>query len=233
MNQDPSLIQAVASPGKRTMRPLIVLTTKMVRRTTTIPHILVKTCLLEPDAGPCRGNISMWYFDPANKTCSAFYWGGCQGNGNRFDKLSDCMGTCLSGPEFKDDKPRYCNLAFDYGWCFGADERYYYDRVWGTCKKTIYSGCGGNKNNFYSKETCDQVCRLGTFSFDVNTNKDDRMKKIVIINPNEYARHPPSSTDEPVSPGDEPTSPGDVPNSQNGGQVPSSPTASEWKIHNN
>ncbi|KAI5644491.1 kunitz/Bovine pancreatic trypsin inhibitor domain-containing protein [Phthorimaea operculella] len=118
-------------------------------------------------------------------------------------------------------RPRYCFLTFDYGWCFGADERYYYDRTWGVCKKTIYSGCGGNKNNFYSKEKCDDICRFGTDTLSrQKTTKGDGLKKILIVNPNDKAKKtpdlstpPPMAPDGPVATGD-----GPVPTSAGGGQ---------------
>lgn len=54
-------------------------------------------------------------------------------------------------------RPKFCALTYDYGYCFGALERWYYDNIWKMCKKTIYSGCGGNDNNFLYR---DQVSLL-------------------------------------------------------------------------
>ncbi|KAL0832325.1 hypothetical protein ABMA28_001761 [Loxostege sticticalis] len=81
-------------------------------------------------------------------------------------------------------RPRYCSLAFDYGFCFGAVQRYYYDKYWKVCKKTIYSGCGGNQNNFYNFDDCDQICRLGNAVDGERTTKGDGVKRKLIINPN-------------------------------------------------
>lgn len=58
--------------------------------------VLAKTCLLEPERGPCRADIKMYYFDPSTKNCTTFTWGGCQGNGNRFDTEDECTDYCLS-----------------------------------------------------------------------------------------------------------------------------------------
>lgn len=55
-----------------------------------------KTCLLTPEPGPCRADITMYYFEPSTNNCSTFTWGGCQGNGNRFDSEEECEDFCLS-----------------------------------------------------------------------------------------------------------------------------------------
>lgn len=36
------------------------------------------------------------YFDNSEKRCMPFYYGGCEGNGNRFDTLEDCQKSCPS-----------------------------------------------------------------------------------------------------------------------------------------
>ncbi|KAL0881934.1 hypothetical protein ABMA27_001693 [Loxostege sticticalis] len=149
-----------------------------------VPKVLQKMCLLKPHPGPCRGNIRQYYFDASKMNCSTFRWGGCQGNGNRFDRLSECLRACLSTGREPKARPRYCSLAFDYGFCFGAVQRYYYDKYWKVCKKTIYSGCGGNQNNFYNFDDCDQICRLGNAVDGETTTKGDGIKRKIIINPN-------------------------------------------------
>ncbi|XP_035441085.2 tissue factor pathway inhibitor-like [Spodoptera frugiperda] len=145
------------------------------------PTIASKTCLLIPDTGPCRSRISMWYFNSKDKECQTFEWGGCQGNGNRFDSKEACWDYCMTKPGKR--RPRYCNLAFDYGFCFGASQRYYYDSKWQVCKSALYSGCGGNKNNFYSREMCDQICRFGNKGVSKRTSTTGGGKKVIIINP--------------------------------------------------
>ncbi|KAJ8719195.1 hypothetical protein PYW07_016751 [Mythimna separata] len=155
-------------------------TVKIFKRIATPPHVyyttykpsvVSKTCMLIPEHGPCRDTLSMWYFDPGANDCQKFDWGGCQGNGNRFDNISACLNFCLS-KEGSKIRPRYCNLHFDYGFCFGSTTRWYYDPRWKVCKSTIYSGCGGNKNNFYNKEQCDQICRFGNGPIESPTRED-------------------------------------------------------------
>lgn len=48
-----------------------------------------------PMLGPCRANIGMYHFKPEEMDCVEFIWGGCQGNGNRFDTKEECLETCI------------------------------------------------------------------------------------------------------------------------------------------
>ncbi|XP_055944337.1 carboxypeptidase inhibitor SmCI-like [Argiope bruennichi] len=56
--------------------------------------------------------------------------------------------------------PSDCNLPKETGPCFGYFPRYYYDPKTNTCKKFIYGGCGGNRNNFWTQEECQDKCRV-------------------------------------------------------------------------
>ncbi|XP_045496946.1 carboxypeptidase inhibitor SmCI-like [Colias croceus] len=147
------------------------------------PEVIDKTCLLKPDIGPCRGDILMYFYDPSTKDCSKFFWGGCQGNGNRFNSRSECLQACLSEPNGRRQRPRWCSLTFDYGYCFGSLTVWYYDPLWQVCKERIYSGCGGNKNNFYNKEQCESICNFNTGIIKWATKGPDKLKKVMIINP--------------------------------------------------
>ncbi|XP_036928127.1 kunitz-type protease inhibitor 1a [Acanthopagrus latus] len=51
-------------------------------------------CTELPDSGPCRDSITKWYYDPYQKMCSRFNYGGCSGNDNRFDSQEACMKVC-------------------------------------------------------------------------------------------------------------------------------------------
>ncbi|XP_026732268.1 carboxypeptidase inhibitor SmCI-like [Trichoplusia ni] len=162
-----------------------MLPTQVPKMTQFEALVRYKTCLLVPQLGPCRSKISMYYFDPDSKNCSTFTWGGCQGNGNRFDTHEDCMGFCLSKRTDNKHFPRFCSLTFDYGFCFGAVQRYYYDHAWKVCKTTIYSGCGGNQNNFYNLEQCESVCRFGRGAITTKRPVSGGTRKVLIINPNQ------------------------------------------------
>jgi Kunitz/Bovine pancreatic trypsin inhibitor domain len=51
-------------------------------------------CGLPFDPGPCEAAISVFAF--VNGSCVLRTYGGCQGNGNRFNTLEDCLATCLA-----------------------------------------------------------------------------------------------------------------------------------------
>jgi Kunitz/Bovine pancreatic trypsin inhibitor domain len=44
-----------------------------------ITNECVENCALTPDAGPCKAAFIKFYFDPKEKTCKQFTWGGCGG----------------------------------------------------------------------------------------------------------------------------------------------------------
>ncbi|CAL1266762.1 unnamed protein product [Larinioides sclopetarius] len=37
----------------------------------------------------------MWYFDVNYGSCSRFWYGGCDGNGNKFATTEECENTCV------------------------------------------------------------------------------------------------------------------------------------------
>ncbi|XP_049695156.2 BPTI/Kunitz domain-containing protein [Helicoverpa armigera] len=121
-----------------------------------------KSCLLRADTGPCRADIVSWYYDAKKYRCYRFFWGGCQGNGNRFVTLRDCMNYCylndsMAGPRV----PHFCSLAFDFGTCYGSYNRWAWDPLQKDCRRRLYSGCGGNQNNFETREECFATCVTG------------------------------------------------------------------------
>ncbi|XP_036591545.1 inter-alpha-trypsin inhibitor-like [Trichosurus vulpecula] len=65
-----------------------------------------RACLMEKDPGSCRASYTMWYFDPLERKCLKFLYGGCVGNGNRFLTRRECYQRCA--PESGDN-----NLFWD------------------------------------------------------------------------------------------------------------------------
>ncbi|XP_060721975.1 kunitz-type protease inhibitor 1b [Tachysurus vachellii] len=56
-------------------------------------------CVDPPVTGPCRASMPHWFYDPLKQTCFRFTYGGCAGNGNRFEKKDDCMNICAGVTE--------------------------------------------------------------------------------------------------------------------------------------
>nr|XP_046171511.1 kunitz-type protease inhibitor 2 [Oncorhynchus gorbuscha] len=51
-------------------------------------------CMVPSDSGPCRAAFNLFYFDASTSSCQSFIYGGCQGNGNRYGTLDECMARC-------------------------------------------------------------------------------------------------------------------------------------------
>uniref|UniRef100_A0A8C7HJZ1 Collagen alpha-1(XXVIII) chain n=1 Tax=Oncorhynchus kisutch TaxID=8019 RepID=A0A8C7HJZ1_ONCKI len=47
------------------------------------------------DPGPCRNYFVKWYYDTTANACAQFWFGGCQGNQNRFESEKSCKKTCV------------------------------------------------------------------------------------------------------------------------------------------
>lgn len=50
-------------------------------------------CFQVPDAGMCRAAKPRYYYDPTEKKCKQFIWGGCQGV-VPFITLDECKKAC-------------------------------------------------------------------------------------------------------------------------------------------
>ncbi|XP_035385365.1 collagen, type XXVIII, alpha 1a [Electrophorus electricus] len=53
-------------------------------------------CRQQLDPGPCRHYQMKWYYDPGANACARFWYGGCQGNNNRFETYHSCKKTCVT-----------------------------------------------------------------------------------------------------------------------------------------
>ena len=51
-------------------------------------------CAEPPLTGPCRASFTRWFYDPLNRKCSRFTYGGCEGGGNNFEEDDKCSATC-------------------------------------------------------------------------------------------------------------------------------------------
>lgn len=51
-------------------------------------------CTQPPVTGPCHSASTRWYYNPYNKKCNRFNWGGCDGNENNFENEDNCLQFC-------------------------------------------------------------------------------------------------------------------------------------------
>lgn len=108
----------------------------------------VDVCELDIVPGPCRASIPSWGFNGGE--CVEFIYGGCKGNGNRFETQEECEEACEGD---------VCSLPLDVGPCEALVP------VWGfedgECVQWTYGGCEGNGNRFASEKECEAACGGG------------------------------------------------------------------------
>ncbi|KAL1481863.1 hypothetical protein MTO96_015262 [Rhipicephalus appendiculatus] len=51
-------------------------------------------CTSPPDIKYCTILRKLWYFDPGDRHCKMFYWGGCFTNNNRYESEHECKEAC-------------------------------------------------------------------------------------------------------------------------------------------
>ncbi|XP_017857334.1 PREDICTED: PI-actitoxin-Afv2a [Drosophila arizonae] len=54
----------------------------------------VKLCLQPMVSGRCFGYVESYAYNPLERRCEAFIYGGCGGNENRFDSKAACEYAC-------------------------------------------------------------------------------------------------------------------------------------------
>ncbi|KAM5156748.1 collagen alpha-4(VI) chain-like [Mantella aurantiaca] len=121
-------------------------------------------CLLEVNHGTtCRDFQRMWYYIKDVDACSQFWYGGCDGNGNRFKTENECLQTCSSkrqgiseGTEFLSKD--ICQMKQEEGNCQDYVLKWWYNSDQNECVQFWYGGCGGNKNQFETQKQCEAVC---------------------------------------------------------------------------
>ncbi|XP_012695131.2 WAP, Kazal, immunoglobulin, Kunitz and NTR domain-containing protein 2 [Clupea harengus] len=111
-------------------------------------------CLKPPDTGDCGEERMSWYYEAKRNNCFAFTYSQCNKNRNHFDSYQSCMLSCgaeLAAP---------CSLPPVQGPCKTYEPRWAYNQDLKQCQSFVYGGCGGNENNFDSREACEDACPL-------------------------------------------------------------------------
>ena len=115
------------------------------------------TCLQQKYSGRCTAEFTRYYYDSDEGKCLEFVYGGCDGNGNNFETLSECQRTCATERMKHKNK---CHLPRNRGHCYSPEERFYFNYTLESCEQFTYNGCGGNANNFLSESHCDRECKF-------------------------------------------------------------------------
>ncbi len=55
---------------------------------------LTDVCTLPAEPGRCLAKFPRFHFDTRTKQCIEFSYGGCEGNGNNFATIEECLKTC-------------------------------------------------------------------------------------------------------------------------------------------
>ena len=61
-----------------------------------VPWQPPELCALPFDSGPCLALLQVWA--AVDGQCVSTYYGGCEGNDNRFSSLPECLATCQGAP---------------------------------------------------------------------------------------------------------------------------------------
>ncbi|XP_068923621.1 WAP, Kazal, immunoglobulin, Kunitz and NTR domain-containing protein 2 [Petaurus breviceps papuanus] len=109
-------------------------------------------CLKPPDGEDCGEEVTRWHYDAQANNCFTFTFGNCYHNHNHFETYEACMLACMSGPL------AVCGLPALQGPCKAYSPRWAYNGQTGQCQSFVYGGCGGNGNNFESREACEETC---------------------------------------------------------------------------
>ncbi|BHF80304.1 zinc-containing alcohol dehydrogenase [Sparganum proliferum] len=122
-------------------------------------------CRLPIIAGPCKARLARYGFDTRVGTCTQFIYGGCDQNRNNFHTKEECEEATAHCPvevHTTENLPvgsNICHMPFEIGDCEDYDERYGYDPQLGICKPYLFSGCGGNANNFLTLQECENATK--------------------------------------------------------------------------
>lgn len=135
-----------------------------------------RICFLPSEAGECRTLEARWYYNSQEGICDIFGYGGCGGNQNNFLSSEECEQHCGNVQDL-------CSLPSVYGRCQENITRWWYDQRTDECVEFEYSGCRGNRNNFYTESECKSSCQRRPPAVDTTSTPqiDDVNNHFVLI----------------------------------------------------
>merc|ERR1712142_939067 len=94
--------------------------------------------------GPCEATSVMWTYDQSTKKCEMFIYGGCEGNGNRFNSKAECENKCNASSGPGTDHGELCpstqpvpgSACSNSTWC-----NYGQECCCGECSHSVVYGC--------------------------------------------------------------------------------------------
>ncbi|XP_048859536.1 boophilin-H2 [Brienomyrus brachyistius] len=124
-------------------------------------------CNQPKDEGSGEELIHSLYYDSTKGVCVPFHYKGAGGNENRFTSDAECMQACSDKHhELYPPGGLVCTLKEVQGHCFAREVRFYYNAEKKACRTFMYGGCGGNGNNFQTKQECQETCAKSGRSFE-------------------------------------------------------------------
>uniref|UniRef100_K1PKN2 Papilin n=1 Tax=Magallana gigas TaxID=29159 RepID=K1PKN2_MAGGI len=117
----------------------------------------VGICQKKEERGPCSDFEVKWFYNTTSQRCDRFWYGGCEGNDNRFDDEEACSRRCKQTTPDTGSKP-VCEQPKVTGPCRAYFKKYYFNGR--ECEEFIYGGCQGNENNFETIEQCEETCEI-------------------------------------------------------------------------
>ncbi|KAL4238992.1 hypothetical protein ACF0H5_003696 [Mactra antiquata] len=115
-------------------------------------------CQLAKNAGPCIDYVVMWYYNVRTGNCERFWYGGCEGNSNRFKSEKECLTMCQPSNREPEQELPVCQQPKEMGPCRALIRRWFYNADTRACEQFSYGGCQGNDNNFEDQQTCERRC---------------------------------------------------------------------------